>query len=273
MSSTGNAPVAGRRPLMPLSAAGMRIDPIVSVPSAMSASPAATAAPEPPLEPPTVRETSQGLAVRPKCGFSVVMPQANSCVFVLPITSAPPARSAATTGASRSGSRRKNDEPARVGSPATSMMSLTARVRPCSGPRSAAGIASSRAASRSTIARRQRRNSEAARPSRRCGQERSRALGDARAVMTKRRSERAPEAPGRAEDRDCRHGRRTAEGVAWPWRRRRAREEGAAGAAKGRVRLRTSRQKRRYICRDTWSSEPFLTVLTFRPTTAVLRRA
>ncbi len=124
----------------------------MSVPSAMSAKPAATAAPEPPLEPPGVRAGSQALPVRPKCGFSVVMPQANSCVFALPITSAPAARSAATTGASRSGSRRKKPEPARVGKPATSIRSLTASVRPCSGPRAPGGSASSRAASRSTAA-------------------------------------------------------------------------------------------------------------------------
>ena len=135
---------------MPLSAAGMRMEPSVSVPSATSASPAATAAPEPPLEPPGMRAGSHGLPVRPKCGFSVVIPHANSWVLVLPITSAPAARSAATTGASRSGSRRKNEEPTRVGKPATSMMSFTASATPCSGPRSATGIASSRAASRTT---------------------------------------------------------------------------------------------------------------------------
>ena len=128
----------------------MRIEPSVSVPSAMSANPAATAAPEPPLDPPATCAGFHGLAVRPKCGFSVVIPQANSCVFVLPITSAPARRSAATTGASCSGSRRKKDEPARVGSPATSMRSFTASARPCSGPRSPGGIASSRAASRMT---------------------------------------------------------------------------------------------------------------------------
>ncbi len=141
---------------MPLSADGMRIEPSVSVPSATSASPAATAAPDPPLEPPAVRSCPSalhGLTVRPKCGFSVVMPHANSCVFVLPVISAPAARSAATAGASRSGSRRKNDDPARVGKPATSMMSFTATVTPCSGPRSPIGTASSRAASRSTASR------------------------------------------------------------------------------------------------------------------------
>ncbi len=150
--SSETAPVAGRSPERPVSAAGIRIEPSVSPPSAMSARPAATAAADPPLEPPAMRDASQGFAVRPKCGLTVVMPQANSWVLVLPTTSAPAARSAATAGASRSGSRRKNDEPARVGSPATSIMSLTPSARPCSGPRAPAGRASSRAASRSTAA-------------------------------------------------------------------------------------------------------------------------
>ncbi len=153
MSSSEIAPVAGRMPLIPQRALGIRIEPSVSVPSAKSASPAATAAPDPPLDPPTMWARFQGFAVRPKCGFSVVMPQANSCVFVLPSTSAPASRRRRITGASRVGKRSKNDEPARVGSPATSIRSLTAKARPCSGPRSAAGSASSRAASRSTASR------------------------------------------------------------------------------------------------------------------------
>ena len=42
-------------PTMPQSAAGWRMEPPVSLPSAHSASPAATAAAEPPLEPPGTR--------------------------------------------------------------------------------------------------------------------------------------------------------------------------------------------------------------------------
>jgi hypothetical protein len=41
----------------------MRIDPAVSLPSAAATRPAATAAADPPLEPPAIRPSSQGLAV------------------------------------------------------------------------------------------------------------------------------------------------------------------------------------------------------------------
>jgi len=50
----------------------MRMEPPVSEPSAIGTMPAATAAPDPPLEPPGTREISHGLRV---CG--VVLPQEN----------------------------------------------------------------------------------------------------------------------------------------------------------------------------------------------------
>ena len=50
--SVGTRPVVGRWPVTPQNAAGIRTEPAVSVPSATSTSPAATAAPLPPLEPP-----------------------------------------------------------------------------------------------------------------------------------------------------------------------------------------------------------------------------
>ena len=46
----------------------LRIDPPVSVPSAPYARPAATAAADPPLDPPAVRSVAQGLRVSPKSG-------------------------------------------------------------------------------------------------------------------------------------------------------------------------------------------------------------
>ena len=52
-------------PTTPQSDAGWRIEPPVSEPSAQSASPAATAAAEPPLEPPGTVARSQGLRVGP----------------------------------------------------------------------------------------------------------------------------------------------------------------------------------------------------------------
>jgi hypothetical protein len=58
-------PKVGRSPKTPHSEAGTRIDPLVSVPSAIGTRPAATAAPEPPDEPPAIRERSCGLRVGP----------------------------------------------------------------------------------------------------------------------------------------------------------------------------------------------------------------
>ena len=55
----------------------------------MVASPAATAAAEPPEEPPGTREASQGLAVGWKADDSVEEPKANSSMFVLPTGVAP----------------------------------------------------------------------------------------------------------------------------------------------------------------------------------------
>ena len=48
----------------------MRIEPPVSVPTAAWQSPAATAAAEPPLEPPAVRAVSHGLLVCPTLGLT-----------------------------------------------------------------------------------------------------------------------------------------------------------------------------------------------------------
>ena len=67
-------PHVGRRPVMPVSAAGMRIEDPVSVPTAHHAMPAATATAEPPLEPPGMRSMSHGLRQLPKKAFCVVPP-------------------------------------------------------------------------------------------------------------------------------------------------------------------------------------------------------
>jgi hypothetical protein len=53
--------------------------------------PDATAAPEPPLEPPGLRSRSQGLRVGPYAAGSVVGSSPNSGAFVLPITTNPAA--------------------------------------------------------------------------------------------------------------------------------------------------------------------------------------
>ena len=63
--STGTRPNVGFRPTIPQYAAGIRIEPPVSVPSAWSHTPAATSAAEPLLDPPDVRLSSRGLNVIP----------------------------------------------------------------------------------------------------------------------------------------------------------------------------------------------------------------
>src|SRR5665647_1018755 len=126
---------------MPQNAAGQRTEPPVSVPSARSASPAATEAAEPPEEPPGTREISRGLRVGPKAEFSVVVPMPNSSMLVLPLISPPAAFTSATAWASYGGTySARIREPQDVGHPAVEMLSLTATVRPASGPVAAPGI-------------------------------------------------------------------------------------------------------------------------------------
>ena len=96
MPSIGSAPWRAFSPTAPQNAAGRRIEPAVSVPSAAKTAPVATATADPPLEPPALRAGSHGLAAA-----GVVTPKASSCVAVLPRMTAPASRSRVTTGASR----------------------------------------------------------------------------------------------------------------------------------------------------------------------------
>ncbi len=64
-------PKLGFKPTMPQKEAGMRTEPPMSEPSASGTEPLATAAPDPPEEPPGVRPLSQGLRVMPQSGLSV----------------------------------------------------------------------------------------------------------------------------------------------------------------------------------------------------------
>src|SRR6201985_1282728 len=72
---------------------GNRTAPPVSVPIAQGAKPAATATPEPLLDPPGVRATSrsQGFHGVPRCWLVPQPPIANSTVCVLPMTMSPAA--------------------------------------------------------------------------------------------------------------------------------------------------------------------------------------
>ena len=89
--------------------------------------------------------------------MSSAMQLAISVRFVLPSTTAPASRSRTTTSASRSGTECSSARlPAVVGSPATSMLSLTRTGTPCSGPRtrpSARSASSAAARSRASGAR------------------------------------------------------------------------------------------------------------------------
>src|SRR5689334_11975040 len=85
---------------MPQNAAGWRTDPPVSEPRATGTMPAATAAAEPPDEPPGTRSGATGFRVGPYALCSVDDPIANSSMFVLPNGIAPAARSRRTTVAS-----------------------------------------------------------------------------------------------------------------------------------------------------------------------------
>src|SRR5690349_24869277 len=118
-------------PTTPHSAAGWRIEPPVSEPRASGAKRAATAAAEPPDDPPGTRETSCGLRVGPNAEFSVDDPIANSSRLVLPTITAPAARKRCTAVASYGGRQpsRIFDEHV-VGIPRVVMLSLTATGTP-----------------------------------------------------------------------------------------------------------------------------------------------
>src|SRR3954467_9534954 len=79
-------PYVGFNPTQPHNAAGCRIDPPVSEPSVAMHSSAATAAAEPPEDPPGIRSKSHGLRVVKKAEFSVELPIANSSMFNRPKT-------------------------------------------------------------------------------------------------------------------------------------------------------------------------------------------
>src|SRR6188768_4364158 len=87
-------------PVTPQSEAGWRIEPPVSVAVAMGATRAATAAAEPPDDPPGTSFRSQGLRTGPYQLVSFDEPMANSSMLVLPSVTMPAALSLSTTVAS-----------------------------------------------------------------------------------------------------------------------------------------------------------------------------
>jgi hypothetical protein len=79
----------GLSPTRPQHDAGIRIEPPPSFPCAIATIPDATAAAEPPLDPPGVRVLSHGFRVAPKSRGSVVGRKPNSGQFVFPRKTSP----------------------------------------------------------------------------------------------------------------------------------------------------------------------------------------
>src|SRR5580698_7006292 len=82
-------PYVGVTPTTPQNEAGCRTDPPVSDPNATTAVPCATAAADPPLDPPGTRSRAQGFRTGPNAEFSFEDPIANSSQLVLPIITPP----------------------------------------------------------------------------------------------------------------------------------------------------------------------------------------
>ena len=90
----------GLKPAIPQNAAGCLTDPPVSDPIAEGACRSATTAADPPEEPPGTRPGSCGCLTGPYTLFSFDEPMPNSSQLVLPMITAPAARSRATAVAS-----------------------------------------------------------------------------------------------------------------------------------------------------------------------------
>ncbi len=110
-----SSPWVARNPTRLFSAAGIRIEPQVSLPIPAAAKLAATAAPVPPLEPPGTRSSWYGLRVNPKREPMLVIPYANSCMVALARMTAPASRRRVTRNASWGGIQpRSTFDPAEV---------------------------------------------------------------------------------------------------------------------------------------------------------------
>ena len=96
-------PGVGRSPTTPHRAAGMRSEPPVSEPVQIGSMPVASAAAEPPEEPPALSVGLNGLPVAPQTGLRELAPAPMSGTLVLAVTMAPAARSLATIAMSAAG--------------------------------------------------------------------------------------------------------------------------------------------------------------------------
>src|SRR5699024_3001137 len=93
-------PRVGFKPTTPHAAAGIRIDPAVSVPIDTGVEPTATEAAEPPLEPPEIFSLFLGSRTGTKSGLSFVMLIAYLCMLNLPMIVVPTSFSFVITVAS-----------------------------------------------------------------------------------------------------------------------------------------------------------------------------
>src|SRR5262245_15427625 len=127
-------PYVGFTPVSDVNAAGCRIEPPVSVPVAAGVRRAATAAAEPPDEPPGTFFRSHGFFTGPYQLFSFDEPIANSSMFVLPSMTTPACDRRSTTVASYGAMKFDNIfEPHEVSTPSVQKMSLCTSGRPVSG--------------------------------------------------------------------------------------------------------------------------------------------
>ena len=85
----GTTPGPGRNPTVDVKLVGIRMEPPWSLPVASQTCPAASAAAEPPEEPPGVSVVFQGFVVVPNTSLNVCEPAPNSGVLDLATTRAP----------------------------------------------------------------------------------------------------------------------------------------------------------------------------------------
>ena len=112
-------PRRGLSPTRPQQEDGIRIEPVPSLPDAAPTRPAATAAAEPPLDPPGESSRFHGFRVRPKSAGSVAQWLPNSAVFVRPQMISPAATYRSTVHAvSEATCSRSAREPMYSGTPA-----------------------------------------------------------------------------------------------------------------------------------------------------------
>src|SRR6266566_4391278 len=147
----GTRPRVGFRPTMPLNAAGTRPLPAVSVPSASGTTPSATATALPALLPPLTCADDATLWHAPYGERVPTSPVANWSRLVLPIGTAPAAMRRPTATADSAAGVVRIGQPAVVGTPTTSMLSLTANGIPASGPGGAAAVSASTRAGSSSV--------------------------------------------------------------------------------------------------------------------------